>query len=124
MGIGCFRHRGRLGGRARRGDEHGKGVYREGMYSFHHHVQRKAKVLTPGQSSTIPSTLRDLHDPLAAARFEEYYMHQLTSEFGDDLNAVRLSKDFGANSLPMLVRALKQGINIFDVGEKRVVVGV
>jgi ribosome assembly protein 3 len=50
-------------------------------------------------------------------------MHQLTTEFGDDLNAVRLSKDFGTSSLPMLVRALKQGINIFDAAEKRVVVG-
>ena len=50
-------------------------------------------------------------------------MRQLTTEFGDDLNAVRLSKDFGDNSLPMLVRALRQGVNIFNAEEKRTVTG-
>lgn len=75
------------------------------------------------QSGRIPSPLRDLHDPQADARFEEYYMRLLTTEFGDDLNSVRLSKDFGDKSLPMLVRALRQGVNIFNAEEKRVVVG-
>ena len=50
-------------------------------------------------------------------------MRLITEEFGDDLNAVRQAKDFGDRSLPLLVRALKQGINIFDAGEKRAVVG-
>ena len=71
----------------------------------------------------MPSPLRELHDPEAEARFEEYYMRQLTSEFGDDLNAVRQARDFGEKSLPMLVKALRQGVNIFDTEEKRVVVG-
>lgn len=71
----------------------------------------------------MPEPLRELHDPQAEAKFEEYYMRQLTTEFGDDLNAVRLSKDFGDNSLPMLVRALRQGVNIFNAEEKRTVTG-
>jgi ribosome assembly protein 3 len=50
-------------------------------------------------------------------------MRLMTTEFGDDLNSVRMSKDFGDKSLPMLVRALKQGVNIFDADEKRMVVG-
>lgn len=55
-------------------------------------------------------------------KFEEYYMRLITEEFGDDLNNVREAKDFGDNSLPMLIRALRQGVNIFDSGEKRAVV--
>jgi len=47
----------------------------------------------------------------------------VTSEFGDELNAVRQAKDFGDKSLPMLVRSLRQGINIFDNSEKRIAVG-
>jgi ribosome assembly protein 3 len=75
------------------------------------------------QSGRIPSPVRELHDPQTTARFEEYYMRLVTTEFGDDLNSVRMSKDFGDKSLPMLVRALKQGVNIFDADEKRIVVG-
>ncbi|KAA8909790.1 ribosome-assembly protein 3-domain-containing protein [Sphaerosporella brunnea] len=75
------------------------------------------------KSGRIPSPVRDLHDPQSATRFEEYYMRLLTTEFGDDLNSVRMSKDFSDKSLPMLVRALKQGVNIFDADEKRIAVG-
>lgn len=48
-------------------------------------------------------------------------MRLITEEFGDDLNSVREAKDFGDKSLPMLVRALQQGVNIFDPAEKRAV---
>jgi ribosome assembly protein 3 len=74
------------------------------------------------KNGRIPSPLRDLHDSRAAAKFEEYYMKQLTSEFGDDLDKVRGTKDFSDRSLPMLVRALRMGVNIFDEAEKRVVI--
>lgn len=80
------------------------------------------KILTE-KSGTIPSQLRDLQDPQAAARFEEYYMHLITAEFGDDLDSLRQSKDFSEKSLPMLVRALKQGVNIFEPEEMRVAIG-
>lgn len=50
-------------------------------------------------------------------------MHQLTAEFGDELNALRSAKDFGGGgSLAMLVNALKLGVNIFDPAQKRLVV--
>ena len=71
----------------------------------------------------MPSPLRQLHDPLADARFQEYYVRQLTAEFGDELDALRSAKDFGGGgSLAMLVRALKLGVNIFDPAQKRLVV--
>ncbi|RPB29489.1 hypothetical protein L211DRAFT_19310 [Terfezia boudieri ATCC MYA-4762] len=79
---------------------------------------------SPGKSPRIPSPLlqRDPTDPQSAQRFEEYYMQLITSEFGEELNQVRKAKDFGERSLPMLVRALKLGVNVFDIGEKRTVV--
>lgn len=49
-------------------------------------------------------------------------MRLMTEEFGDDLNKIREAKDFEDKSLPMLILALKQGVNIFDVEEKRSVV--
>jgi len=82
----------------------------------------KGKAFTE-KSGRIPSPLRELHDPQANAKFEEYYMRLITTEFGDDLNALRQAKDFGDKSLPMLVRALRQGVNIFDKEERRVVIG-
>lgn len=50
-------------------------------------------------------------------------MQLVTSEFGEELNQVRKAKDFNERSLPMLVRALRMGVNIFDAGEKKAVVG-
>jgi ribosome assembly protein 3 len=50
-------------------------------------------------------------------------MNLITSEFGDDLNNLRMAKDFNDKSLAMLVHSLKQGVNIFDPEEKRIVLG-
>lgn len=49
-------------------------------------------------------------------------MRIMTEEFGDDLNKIREAKDFEDRSLPMLIRALKQGVKIFSAEEKRSVV--
>lgn len=49
-------------------------------------------------------------------------MQLITSEFGEELNQVRKAKDFNERSLPMLVRALKMGVNVFEMGEKKTVV--
>ncbi|KAF8424021.1 ribosome-assembly protein 3-domain-containing protein [Tirmania nivea] len=79
---------------------------------------------SPGKSRRIPAPLlhRDPTDPQSAQRFEEYYMQLITSEFGEELNQVRKAKDFSERSLPMLVRALKMGVNVFEMEEKRSVV--
>lgn len=72
-----------------------------------------------GKDSTavpdIPDQLRNL--PVDAAdneEFQQFYMKLVTTEFGDDLEALRKSKGFNNNSLPILVEALKQGVNVFD----------
>lgn len=67
--------------------------------------------------------MRNLHDKDVDARFEEYYLKLITEEFGDELNELRHAKDFGDKSLPMLIRALKSGANIFSQEERRTVLG-
>lgn len=47
-------------------------------------------------------------------KFNEYYLNLMTTGFGEDLNAVRSSKDFTPASMPIIIRALKEGINMFD----------
>jgi ribosome assembly protein 3 len=49
-------------------------------------------------------------------------MRLVTEEFGEDINNFRSAKDFGDKSLPLLIKALKQGINIFSADEKMTVV--
>ncbi|KAF3908420.1 hypothetical protein ABW21_db0201474 [Orbilia brochopaga] len=72
---------------------------------------------------SIPPELRSLASQTTERQFEEYYMKKLTEEFGDDLNAVRQSKDFTARSVPMLVRAMKGGVKGFDDSEMQGVIG-
>ncbi|KAH0609300.1 uncharacterized protein H6S33_012786 [Morchella sextelata] len=74
------------------------------------------------KSGQIPLQLRDFRDSQADAKFEDYYMRLVTEEFGEDINNFRSAKDFGDKSLPLLIKALKQGINIFSADEKMTVV--
>jgi ribosome assembly protein 3 len=55
--------------------------------------------------------------------FNAIYLRKITSELADDLDKVREAQDFKANSVPMLIHALKQGERLFSVEEKRRVVG-
>lgn len=66
----------------------------------------------------IPKEL-DLENSKNNAEFEDYYTQLMTKEFGDDLNKLRQSKDFTDSSLFLLVRALKQGANIFDETQRK-----
>lgn len=51
--------------------------------------------------------------------FNKFYMQLLTSEFAQDLDLLRASNDFGQPSLPLLIDALKQGVNIFDPDQRK-----
>lgn len=48
--------------------------------------------------------------------FTEYYLGLMTGgSFGDDLNKARQSNDFNnKTSMPLLIAALKEGVNMFD----------
>jgi ribosome assembly protein 3 len=55
--------------------------------------------------------------------FGTIYLRRLAAELADDLDKVRTAQDFKANSVPMLIHALKQGESVFSGEEKRRVVG-
>lgn len=55
--------------------------------------------------------------------FDAIYIRKITTELADDLDKVRSAQDFKANSISMLIHALKQGESLFSGEEKRRVVG-
>jgi ribosome assembly protein 3 len=55
--------------------------------------------------------------------FSAIYLRKIAAELGDDIDKVREAQDFKANSVPMLIHALKQGESMFSAEEKRRVVG-
>lgn len=57
-----------------------------------------------------------------AEDFDAIYIRKITTELADDLDKVRSAQDFKANSIPMLIHALKQGESLFSAEEKRRVV--
>jgi len=68
--------------------------------------------------------LQDLHDSRAEEKFQEYYMTYITREHADDLETLRSAPDFTDRSLPLLIRALRAGVNIFNKEEKATIVGL
>jgi ribosome assembly protein 3 len=54
--------------------------------------------------------------------FSAIYLRKIAAELADDLDKVREAQDFKANSVPMLIHALKQGESMFSAEEKRRVV--
>ncbi|ANB11663.1 hypothetical protein AWJ20_4484 [Sugiyamaella lignohabitans] len=64
-------------------------------------------------------------DPLktsaSKSEFEDYYVQMMTEKFGDDLNKLRQSNDFQPKSLFMLINALKEGVNIFDADQQKII---
>jgi hypothetical protein len=78
----------------------------------------------PQQQSKNPKQLLPpqlINRTLNDQEFEDFYLQQITQEFGDDLDKLRQSKDFNDNSLVMLIDALKQGVNIFDQEQRAVI---
>jgi ribosome assembly protein 3 len=54
------------------------------------------------------------------ADFKSRYMRLITSQFADDLDKLRQADDFKDSSLPLLVKALEQGIYCFEPEERKV----
>jgi ribosome assembly protein 3 len=54
--------------------------------------------------------------------FSAIYLRKIAAELADDLDKVREAQDFKANSVPMLIHALRQGESMFSVEERRRVV--
>ncbi|KAF9701570.1 hypothetical protein EKO04_000465 [Ascochyta lentis] len=74
-----------------------------------------APVLAPISKSKIASGKEE-------EEYDAIYIRKITTELADDLDKVREAQDFKANSIPMLIHALKQGESLFSVEEKRRVI--
>lgn len=75
----------------------------------------------PAQKSSAPT--KNLVAPgKIDEEFDAIYIRKITTELADDLDKVRSAQDFKANSIPMLIHALKQGESLFSGEEKRRVV--
>ncbi|ODQ67118.1 hypothetical protein NADFUDRAFT_49560 [Nadsonia fulvescens var. elongata DSM 6958] len=70
--------------------------------------------------SLIPAELKSF-DNVNKEKFESYYLGLMTTKFGDDLVKLRESKDFQPKSLPLLINALKEGVNIFDDAQQKLI---
>lgn len=82
---------------------------------------------SPSPSPAPPSKPATLTKPSIPAgkideEFDAIYIRKITTELADDLDKVRSAQDFKANSIPMLIHALKQGESLFSGEEKRRVV--
>ncbi len=90
-------------------------------------ITKTVKHKTPGNHTT-KSPLQPEREPEELepekinALFEKYYLHQLATEYADELDALRSADDFTDASLPVLMTALKQGIELFEEREKMGVV--
>ena len=58
-----------------------------------------------------------------APDFNAWYLRLVTNEFASDLDKLRKAPDFKESSVPMLIRALKQGAELFSEEEKKIVMG-
>lgn len=53
--------------------------------------------------------------------FNQVYLNLVTEQFANELESLRRANDFGPGSLELLVAGLKQGANIFDEEQKRMI---
>lgn len=60
--------------------------------------------------------------PTNSPAFESYYLQRATQELAEDLDKVRNTNDFKAESIHFLVHALKQGISQFSADDQKRVV--
>ncbi|EMR08559.1 hypothetical protein PNEG_03039 [Pneumocystis murina B123] len=51
--------------------------------------------------------------------FEQHYMDVVAREFEDELDQLRRDPSFNPKEMPLLVSALKKGVNIFSQEEKK-----
>lgn len=80
----------------------------------HRPVEHPKSLIPPELELQKEETAETEEDKAKQQKFNEYYLTLMTTGFGEDLNAVRSSKDFTPTSMPIIIRALKEGINMFD----------
>lgn len=74
------------------------------------------------ETEPVASTKVAKAAPASLESFSDMYLRKITAELADDLDKVREAPDFKANSIPMLVHALRQGESLYSADEKRRIV--
>jgi ribosome assembly protein 3 len=75
-------------------------------------------------SIAATSSTKGLSDEQVKAAFSQHYMQRVTTEFAEDLDKIRVADDFkGAESVEVLIRALRQGVDGWSMENMRRVVG-
>ena len=72
--------------------------------------------------TTAQAHARKMDDEQIREAFQSYYLRRITAELSDELDSLRSAQDFTDASLPMLMKALKQGVDCFSLAEQRTVV--
>ena len=76
------------------------------------------KIVPLKQDETLLLTALPQSTPPPKEGFESYYLKQITAEFADDIDKLRNAPDFSAQSVPILIQALKKGSKGFTGEEK------
>lgn len=78
----------------------------------------KIKTVEPHPKTLIPEELASTSDDKT---FQDYYVQLMTSEFSDDLDKLRQSKDFNEKSLYLLIQSLKEGAKMYSKDEAQII---
>lgn len=90
-------------------------------------ARKEAEASSSEGSSTLQQPLTHINAPGSRdinAEFESYYLKQVTYEFGNDIEKLRQAPDFKDSFVPVLIKALKQGADVFSESDKRLVLGL
>lgn len=60
--------------------------------------------------------------PYQDKSFRDFFMEEMTTAFGDDLNALREEDDFDSSKVALLVDSLETGMGVFGELEKELAV--
>ncbi|CAG8491320.1 7697_t:CDS:2 [Ambispora leptoticha] len=74
------------------------------------------KIMLKDEEISQPIPL--LERPETAKNFRDFYMNQVTTAFGEDLDKIRKEENFDHNRLDILIDSLESNINIFSDIEK------
>ena len=73
-------------------------------------------IVSERPAETAPSQKDHVEDE---SDFDSLYLRAVTQEFAADLDKLRKAPDFKDSSVPILIKALKQGSSLFSEEEKR-----
>jgi hypothetical protein len=89
------------------------------------HLQLSSPLPRATNGTPPKLTYRPLQPAVKPDDFEAFYLKAVTEEFADDIDKMRNASDFSAESLPILIAALKQGAALYGPEERaRIMKGV